>query len=94
MSRTGGGVNEPNSKEDQDVQNQSDVAFNGAQVTAVVNVVQSVARGDIPHQTGIEILKSMFAFTDEQAMQLLPADIAKQVSDAKPEADPKKDESD
>jgi hypothetical protein len=66
--------------EQSELETKSTAAFNGAQVTAVVNVVTSVSTGVIPLQTGIEILKSMFGFTDEQAEKLLPSNIIKQVT--------------
>jgi hypothetical protein len=92
-SKNASSTGEDNPSEEQQLESKSDSAFNGAQVTAVVTVVTSVATGEIPHQTGIEILKSMFGFDDEQAKRLLPSDITKNVSkqsDDKPKADKEK----
>jgi hypothetical protein len=74
-----------------ELETKSDSAFNGAQVTAVVNVVTSVSTGQIPLQTGKEILKSMFGFTDEQATRLLHDDIIKEVNEKEKEASDKDD---
>lgn len=53
----------------------SDLALNGAQVTAMVEVVQQVANGDLPLETAIGILKKAFLMTDEEARALvMPAE--------------------
>ena len=72
------GVEESGSNDE--LSKQSDQAFNGAQVTAVVNVVTSVSKNEIPLQTGREILVSMFNFDQERARKLLPDNIEQIVS--------------
>ena len=76
----------PKTQDEAQLETKSSAAFNGAQVTAVVNVVTSVSKGEIPLQTGIEILKSMFGFSQEQASRLLPADLIQQVGAKEEEA--------
>lgn len=81
----------PKTQDEAQLETKSDAAFNGAQVTAVVNVVTSVSTGEIPLQTGIEILKSMFGFSDEQASRLLPPDIISKVADKEKESEKDKE---
>lgn len=45
----------------------ADTAFNGAQVTSMVNVVSQVAQGLLPAKSGIAILKKAFLMTQDEA---------------------------
>lgn len=49
----------------------SDTAFNGAQVTSLVTVVQQVASGMLPAESAIAILKKAFLMTDEEARRVI-----------------------
>lgn len=49
----------------------SKTAMNGAQVTAMIEVVSNIASGRIPRDTGIAILKRGFMLTDEEAEEVL-----------------------
>ena len=49
----------------------SDTALNGAQVTALVDVVARVAAGEIPRDAAVEIIMVAFLLTEEEADNLL-----------------------
>ena len=46
-------------------------ALNGAQVTALLDVVSQVARGQIPYESGIQAIQLGFGLTSEQAKAIL-----------------------
>jgi hypothetical protein len=46
-------------------------ALNGAQVQALVEVVQAVARGELPRASGVEIIVASFPVTREAAEQIM-----------------------
>ena len=54
--------------EDADLQ---DTAFNGAQITALVDVIKQVAQGEIPRESGIETIVKGFNVSREQAEKLM-----------------------
>jgi phage gp29-like protein len=48
-----------------------ETALNGAQVTALIEVVSSVAQGQIPRGSGVATLVQAFQFTPEEAEQIM-----------------------
>jgi hypothetical protein len=57
-----------------------DVALNGAQVTALADIVRSVAAGDLPASAAVEIITVGFPVGREQA-QAMVADASRRDSD-------------
>jgi HK97 family phage portal protein len=49
----------------------ADTAMNGAQIASLVAIVASVANGEIPRETGIQIIMSAFVFDREKAERIL-----------------------
>lgn len=49
----------------------SDVTFNGAQVTSMLEVINKVALGELPRASGIEMLKVAFSLTETQAENMM-----------------------
>ena len=52
-----------------------DSTLNGAQITSLVNVVQSIATGELPKATGVEIILASFPFDRARAEQIV-ADVS------------------
>lgn len=48
-------------------------AFNGAQVASIVEVVEKVALGNIPRESGVAILIASFGISQENAERMLPS---------------------
>ena len=61
------------------------VALNGAQVTSMVGVVQAVAIGNLPRDSGVQILISAFAMSPEEAEEIMSS-AGKTFKPANPEA--------
>jgi hypothetical protein len=49
----------------------SAVALNGAQVQAAQGIIQSVARGELPRETGVQMLVQFFSIAPDQAESLM-----------------------
>jgi phage-related protein (TIGR01555 family) len=49
----------------------ADTALNGAQVSSLLEVVASVARGALPRETGVEIITAAFPVSREQAEKIM-----------------------
>ena len=49
----------------------SAVALNGAQVQAAQGIIQSVARGELPRETGVQMLVQFFSIAPDQAETLM-----------------------
>jgi len=49
----------------------SDIAFNGAQVTAAADIVKSVALREIPRESGVALLVALFNFPDQTAEKIV-----------------------
>lgn len=49
----------------------SEVSLNGAQVTAMVGVIDKVANGQLPRETAIQIISTAFPITPEQASRIM-----------------------
>lgn len=50
--------------------------LNGAQVTSMVDVVKSIALGDIPYQTGVKIIMRAFNLSEPEAVDLVGPEAA------------------
>lgn len=50
----------------------TDDAFNGAQVTSIVEVVEKVANGTIPRDSGVAILIASFGISEQNANRMIP----------------------
>lgn len=48
-----------------------EVVLNGAQVTALVSIVQSVARNELPRDSGLRIIVTAFGLSEKQADEIL-----------------------
>lgn len=48
-----------------------DTALNGAQVTALLEILKAVAGGQLPRETGVQIIVTAFDVTDEEAEKLM-----------------------
>ncbi len=55
----------------QDLQTSTDTVLNGAQITAAVAIVTSVAAGQLPRDTGVSMIKVFFNLTPEVANQIM-----------------------
>jgi len=53
------------------VEKAADTALNGAQVGSLLEIVARVARGEIPRETGIELITSAFPITLEKADRIM-----------------------
>src|SRR6478609_7255048 len=49
----------------------SSEAFNGAQVSSMVTIVQNVAAGTLPRESGVAMLMIAFSLTSDQAEQVM-----------------------
>jgi uncharacterized protein len=50
-----------------------DTALNGAQVTALLEILKSVADGQLPRETGVRLIVTAFDVTEEEAEKLMGA---------------------
>ena len=57
-----------NSKDDNTIQK---VSMNGAQVTALINIVQQVASKQLPRDSAISLITASFPFDEEKANEIL-----------------------
>ncbi|KGL45409.1 portal protein [Listeriaceae bacterium FSL A5-0209] len=48
-----------------------DVSLNGAQITSLVNIVQAVAKGELPYQSALEMIIAAFPFDRDKAKLIL-----------------------
>lgn len=48
-----------------------EVSLNGAQITSLVNIVQSVAKGELPYNSALEMIVAAFPFDEEKARKIL-----------------------
>lgn len=48
-----------------------EAVLNGAQVTAATGIVTSVARGEIPRNSGIGMLEVLFSLSSQQAERIM-----------------------
>jgi hypothetical protein len=58
----GGGINQEIEKE---------VALNGAQVTYMIEIVNQVSHGQIPRETGLEMMQAAYAISRQQAEKIM-----------------------
>ena len=64
-------LNEKEGQIDLPKEKAADTALNGAQVGAAMSIVERVATGALPRQTGVEMLVSFFQLTKEQAEEIM-----------------------
>jgi hypothetical protein len=64
-------VNAVAASDKQEVQVSTDLVLNGAQIQAAKDIVQAVAAGQIPRDSGMGQLKVLFNLSDEQAAQIM-----------------------
>lgn len=57
--------------EGQDVEIEKDVVLNGAQITAAVAIITSVADGSIPRDSGLELIQAGFNMKPERAKRIM-----------------------
>lgn len=48
-----------------------DTALNGAQVASLIEVIKTVAVGDMPRETGVQVIVTAFDLTEEEADELM-----------------------
>lgn len=48
-----------------------DTALNGAQVASLLEIIKTVATGDMPRETGVQIIVTAFDLTEEEADELM-----------------------
>jgi len=61
----------PNADAPGSIATEVDLVLNGAQITAAVAIVTSVTKGDLPRDTGVEMLQAFFNIKPEQAEQVM-----------------------
>lgn len=64
-------LNEKEGQIDLPKEKAADTALNGAQVGAAMSIVERVATGALPRQTGVEMLVSFFQLSKEQAEEIM-----------------------
>lgn len=69
--RADGSPAQPSTEAAQQTAEMKATALNGAQVTALLDVVSQVARGQIPYDSGIQAIQLGFGLTSEQAKAIL-----------------------
>lgn len=77
---------EPVTTEDVE-EDHAQTAFNGAQVTSLVDLVKQVAVGDLPAEAAIEILQMAFQMSEEKAKAIISSATDFEPKSQKPQAD-------
>lgn len=70
---------EQNNQIDDNVESIQDTAFNGAQVTAAIDILTKVSLGELPAETAMQMLVTFFQMTETEAANMVNPAIKKKV---------------